>query len=163
MVVPTDTESKKKELERLLQENKIELDQYLETVTKLEASPSTEGLGSAKDKQVKSFRLMRTDYFLLISPLLALVGWLLAVSGSVSGYESTLSSYETVGYPFSPLGVAIMMVAAILFSVGIAYRWVKSTSRGAVIVLEVVGWFPCTNGSEEVSRISSLIPFVNMQ
>jgi len=139
--VPTDTESEKKELERLLQENKIELDQYLETVTKLEASSSIEDQDLAKGQQVKGFRLVRTDYLLFISPLLVLVGWILAVSGSVSGYESSLSSYGTVGYPFSPLGVAIMMVAAILFSVGIAYRWVKSTSRGAVIVLEVLGWF----------------------
>jgi len=142
--VTTDTELKKKELERLLQEKKIELNQYLETVAELDAPSSTGGLDLAKGQQVKGLRLMRTDYLLFISPLLMLVGWFLAVSGSVSGYESSLSSYETIGYPFSPLGVAIMMVAAILFSVGIAYRWVKSTSRGAVIVLEVLGWFLLT-------------------
>jgi hypothetical protein len=134
----TNTELKKKELERLLHENKIELSQYLETVTRLEA---TEELDSARVQQVKSLRLMRTDYLLLISPLLILIGWFLAVSGSVSGYENTLSSYGTVGYPYSPIGLAIMMSAAILLSVGISYRWVKSISRGAVIVLEVLGWF----------------------
>jgi len=141
MTLPTDTELKKKELERLLQENKIELNQYLETVAKLEVSPSTEELDSAKGQQVKSLRLIQTDYLLFISPLLFLIGLFLAISGSVGGYESTLSSYETVGYPYSPVGLAIMMGAAILLSVGISCRWVKSISRGAIIVLEVLGWF----------------------
>jgi hypothetical protein len=141
MVVPTDTELKKKELERLLQENKIELDQYLETVTKLEASSSTEKLDSARDQHVKNLQLIRTDYLLFISPLLILIGWFLAISGSVSGYESAVSSYETVGYPYSPVGLAIMMSAAILLSAGICCRWIKSISRGAIIVLEVLGWF----------------------
>ena len=39
-----------------------------------------------------------------------------------------------------------MLLAAILFSVGFACHWVKSTSRGAVIVLEVLGWFLLTFG-----------------
>lgn len=136
----TETELKKKELERLLQENKIELNQYLETVTKLETSSSTKKLGSARVQQVKSLRLTRTDYLLFLSPLLILVGWFFAVSGSVNGYE-TASSFQAVGYPYSPLGLGVMMVATVLLSVGITYRWVKSISRGAIIGLEVLGWF----------------------
>jgi hypothetical protein len=138
--VSTGTELKKKELERLLQENKIDLNQYLETVTKLEVSSSTKKPDSARIQQVKGLRLMRTDYLLFLSPLLILTGWFFAVSGAVNGYE-TASSFEVVGYPLSPLGLGIMMVAAVLLSVGITCRWVKSMSRGAIIVLEVLGWF----------------------
>jgi hypothetical protein len=94
---------------------------------------------SSTHSQPETYRMLKTDILLFISPFLILVGWFLSVSGSVSGYESTLSLYRTVGYPYSPIGLAVMMSATTTLSLGIAYRWMNSVSRGAFIVLEVLG------------------------
>lgn len=85
--------------------------------------------------------LRKTDFLLLVSPFLILIGWFIVGLNPVQGYESTLSTYETVGYPYSPVGLGIMMTAAVLLSAGLASRWVKSISRVGVIVSQVMGWF----------------------
>ena len=43
-------------------------------------------------------------------------------------------------YPYSPIGLAIMMFATVLLSVGITFRWVKLLSRAEFIALEAIGW-----------------------
>jgi hypothetical protein len=129
-----ETEFKKKELEQLLREKKIDVDQYLEALAKLEGVPIIE-------VKPEGHRLLKTDFLLIASPFLILVGWLVSNLNALSGYSSISSGYELMGYPYSPIGLAIMMCAIILLSVGISYRWVKSVSRGEFIILEIVGVF----------------------
>jgi len=127
-----ETEFKKKELEQLLREKKIDVSQYLEALAKLEGVPIIEA-------KPEGHGLLKTDFLLIASPFLILVGWLIANLNAVSGYSSISSGYEMMGYPYSPIGLAIMMCAIILLSAGISCRWVKSVSRGEFIILEVVG------------------------
>jgi hypothetical protein len=127
-----ETEFKKKELEQLLREKKIDVDQYLEALAKLEGFPIIE-------VKPEGHGLLKTDFLLIASPFLILVGWLVTNLNAASGYSSISSGYEVMGYPYSPIGLVVMMCAIILLSVGISGRWVKSVSRGEFIVLEVVG------------------------
>jgi hypothetical protein len=130
---------KKKELERLLKEKKIELPQYLEMSAKLEnASPSKEKTTSEKTTHSE---LLKTNLLLFVSPFLLLTGWFIVGLNPIQGYENTTSLYEIVGYPYSPIGLGIMMTAAILLSIGLANRWVKSVSRSGLIVSQTMGWF----------------------
>jgi len=137
----SEVEFKKKELERLLRERKIDVDQYLEALAKQEESPLTSEARSLKHEQAKGYELLKTDFLLIASPFLIVVGWFIAILNPVRGYSSFSSGYEITGYPYSPIGLGILMCAAILLSVGISCRWSKSISRGEFIILEVLGWF----------------------
>lgn len=136
-----ESEFKKKELERLLKEKKIDVNEYLDAVAKLE---KREGVSKVKmhKHEEKSFVLLKTDFLLIVSPFLLLVGWFLVNLNPVDAYTYIHSQYipGMTGYPYSPVGLAIMMCAVVLLSVGIASRWVKSISRGEFIAIEAVGW-----------------------
>jgi len=138
-----ETELKKKELEQFLREKKIDVDQYLEALAKLEEFPSTNEVKPARQEQAKGYGLLKTDFLLIVSPFLILVGWLIANLNPVSAYTSYYLEFVPgmTGYPYSPIGLGIMMSSIILLSVGITSRWVKSVSRGEFIILEVTGWF----------------------
>ncbi|MEM2112285.1 MAG: hypothetical protein QXX08_10500 [Candidatus Bathyarchaeia archaeon] len=136
-----ELEFKKKELERLLKEEKIDVNEYLDAVAKLE---KREGVSEVKlqKPEEKSFTLLKTDFLLMVSPFLLLAGWLLVNLNPVEAYTYSHSQYipGMSGYPYSPIGLAIMMCAIVLLSVGITSRWVKSISRGEFIALEAIGW-----------------------
>jgi len=137
-----ETEFKKKELEQLLREKKIDVDQYLEALAKLEENSFTNEVKSLRHEQAKGYGLLKTDLLLIASPFLILVGWLIANLNPVSAYTSDHFQFipGMTCYPYSPVGLGIMMSSIVLLSVGIAYRWVKSVSRGEFIVLEITGW-----------------------
>jgi hypothetical protein len=130
-----ETGFKKKELEQLLREKKIDVDQYLEALARLEDVSTIE---------VKSegHGLLKTDFLLIASPFLILIGWFIANLNSVSAYTSDHLQFipGMTCYPYSPVGLGIMMSSTVLLSVGIACRWVKSVSRGEFIVFEITGW-----------------------
>jgi len=136
-----ELEFKKKELERLLKEEKINVNEYLDAVAKLE---KTEGISEVKlqKHEGKVFTVLKTDFMLIVSPFLLLVGWFLVNLNPVDAYTYEYSEYipGMTGYPYSPVGLAIMMCAIVLLSVGVTSRWVKYVSRGEFIVLETVGW-----------------------
>jgi len=140
-VSPEELEFKKKELEQLLKERKIDVNEYLDAVAKLE---KREGVSEVKlqKHEEKSFMFLKTDFLLITSPFLLLIGWFIANLNPVSAYTYDHSEYipGMTGYQYSPIGLAIMMCAIVLLSVGITSRWVKSVSRGEFIVLETVGW-----------------------
>lgn len=142
-IVTTETESKKKELERLLKENKIDVNQYLEASAQLEESASTDEAKSLRRGQAKGYGLLKTDLLLIASPFLILVGWLIANLNPVSAYTSDYLEFVPgmTGYPYSPIGLGIMMSSIVLLSVGVTCRWVKLVSRGEFIILEVTGSF----------------------
>jgi len=136
-----ETEFKKKELEQLLKEKKIDVNEYLDAVAKLEKSESTSEVKLQKHEN-ESFALLKTDFLLIASPFLLLIGWFIVNLNPMSAYTYDHSEYipGMTGYPYSPIGLAIMMCAVVLLCVGITSRWVKSVSRGEFIVLEVTGW-----------------------
>jgi len=136
-----DVELKKKELERLLSEKKIDANQYLEVLAKLEESLPTSEAKSLNHGQAKVYELFKTNFLLIAFLSLIVVGWFIAILNPMRGYTSTSSGYEIIGYPYSPIGLGILMCSIILLSVEISCRWVKSISRGAFIILEVMGWF----------------------
>lgn len=78
----------------------------------------------------------------MISPFLFILGWVIATLNPVSAY--TLDHLEFIpgmtGYPYSPIGLGLMMSSIILLSVGVTCRWVKTLSRGEFIALEITGW-----------------------
>jgi len=137
-----ELEFKKKELERLLKEEKINVNEYLDAVAKLEKSEDVSEVKLQKHEE-KSFMFLKTDFLLITSPFLLLIGWFIANLNPVSAYTYyDHSGYipGMTGYPYSPIGLAIMMCAVVLLCVGITSRWVKSISRGEFIVFEVTGW-----------------------
>lgn len=134
------TDLKKKELERLLEENKIGLPQYLEMAAKLEA-PLSVLAKETSSENVKHRGLLKTDALLFVSPLLIAFGWFIDGLNQVQGYDwDTTSHIGPVGYPYSLVGTGVIMVATILLCTGLAYRFVKSVSRGGLIVSQVAGW-----------------------
>jgi hypothetical protein len=136
-----ELEFKKKELERLLKEEKINVNEYLDAVAKLE---KTEGIGEVKlqKQEGKVFTVLKTDFMLIVSPFLLLVGWFLVSLNPVDAYTYEFSGFVPgmTCYPYSPIGLAIMMFATVLLSVGITFRWVKLLSRAEFIALEAIGW-----------------------
>ncbi|MEM2969343.1 MAG: hypothetical protein QXR63_00225 [Candidatus Bathyarchaeia archaeon] len=136
-----ELELKKKELERLLKEEKIDVNEYLEAVAKLEKREGVSEVQLQKNEE-KSFVLLKTDFLLIVSPFLLLAGWFIANLNPVDAYTYSHSQYipGMIGYPYSPVGLATMMCAIVLLSIGIASRWVKSISRGEFIALEAIGW-----------------------
>jgi hypothetical protein len=141
--VTAKTELKKRELERLLEENKIDVNQYLEASAQLQEFPSTDEVKSVSHEQARGYGMLKTDILLIASPILILVGWLIANLNPVSAYTSDHLEFVPgmTGYPYSPIGLGIIMSSIVLLSVGITRRWVKSVSRGEFIILEVTGWF----------------------
>lgn len=141
MTSTEELEFKKKELERLLKEEKINVNEYLDAVAKLE---KREGVSEVKlqKQEGKVFTVLKTDFMLIVSPILLLVGWFLVNLNPVDAYTYEYSEYipGMTGYPYSPIGLAIMMCATVLLSVGITFRWVKSLSRAEFIALEAIGW-----------------------
>jgi len=108
---------------------------------RLETSSSPSEKDTTTSEKIKHSGLLKTDFLLPVSPVLMLIGWFIAGLNPVQGYENTFSQYETIGYPYSPIGLGIMMTAAILLSTGLAYRWVKSVSRAGLVISQVMGWF----------------------
>lgn len=137
-----ETEFKKKKLKLLLKEKKIDVDQYFDALAKLEESEDITKVKSQKHKQGKSFELLKTDFLLIASPFLLLVGWFIVNLNSVNAYTSDHLEFipGMTGYPYSPIGLGIMMCSIVLLSVGITSRWVKTLSRGEFIALEATGW-----------------------
>jgi len=139
-MITEETELKKKELERLLKDGVINVNEYLEAVAKLE---KTSGVSEVKlqRQEERGLTLLKTDFMLIVSPFLLLVGWFLINLNPVDAYTYDHSQYipGMTGYPYSPIGLAIMMCAIVLLSAGITSRWVKSISRGEFIALEAVG------------------------
>jgi len=139
----SEIEFKKKELERLLREKKIDVNQYLETLAKMEQFSSKSEVKSLGHEQIKKYTLTGMHLLLIASPFLILMGWFIANLNPISAYTLDHSKFipGVTCYPYSPLGLGIMMTSIILLSVGITSRWVKKVSRGDFIVLEVTGWF----------------------
>ena len=136
-----ETEFKKKELKHLLKEKKIDVDQYLEALAKIEQSGDIGKIESKHEKE-KSFMLVKTDFLLIASPFLLLFGWFLSNFTPVNAYTNDHLQFipGMTGYPYSSIGLGIMMCSIVLLSVGITSRWVKTLSRGEFIALEVTGW-----------------------
>jgi hypothetical protein len=130
-----ETEFKKKELEQLLREKKIDVNQYLEALARLKEAPVIEA-------KPEGHGLLKTDFLLVASPFIMLIGWFIANLNPVSAYTSDHLQFVPgmTGYPYSPIGLGIMMSSIVLLSVGIVCHWVKSVSRGEFIVLEITGW-----------------------
>ncbi len=94
-----------------------------------------------EEKRNSSF--LKTGYLLIVAPILIVVGFYVAGLNQTEAFMDMNLQGSTVGYPYSYIGTALMLTAAMLLSVGLAYRWAKSVSRGGLIVTQIIGWLVC--------------------
>jgi hypothetical protein len=98
-----------------------------------------------KEFEKSKYSFLKTDFLLIISPVLILLGLYIAGLNQTQVFaDFTLQTSAGIGYPYSYIGTIIMLAAGTLLSVGIAYRWAKSISRGGLIVSQIIGWLAAT-------------------
>jgi hypothetical protein len=95
---------------------------------------------SEEFEKSNGFKFLKTDVFLFVSPFLIALGWYIVGLNQSSMYTDISLQSSTIGYPYSLEGTIIMLTAEIFLSIGITYRWVRSISRGGLIVSQIIGW-----------------------